>query len=152
MQMRLRTILIMAAIFAVLASALSIFILTELRQINVGGAGQSSSAPIQSNVYLNTSSVLPYNDSRDLAIYALIYYHLLNATNATVTLDAYSRNPMPGIYLLNVSAYCTSRFSESALRAGLASQLGSYGVVPPGGGIAFVDIANTSTIPPNSIV
>lgn len=150
MRMRSKTILVAAAVLAVMLSLLFIYVLVQVRQIKAPAA-QAPLGPISLNVFLNSSEVLPYNDSHNLAVYALLSYGIRNATNATVTLTAYAKDPMQRIYLLNVSTYCLSCFGEGALGAELASRLGAFGLLNSSG-FGYIDIANASRIPPGSIV
>ncbi len=56
---------------------------------------QTALGTISASVSINASRAMFYNNSHGIAIYSLISYRLVNATNATVTLDAYTKNPMP---------------------------------------------------------
>jgi hypothetical protein len=149
--MEAKTILIVAAVAAVLLLVMAVYLWVTVRQIVNRPAAQAPLGPLSSQVSLNSSAVLPYNNSYNFAVYALLSYNIRNATNATVTLGAYTKNPVEGIYLLNVSAYCVSCFNETSLTGALTSDLNSYGLIRAGG-FQFVNLANASSIPRNSIV
>ena len=112
--MRLRTAIIAVVVFAVLFSALVLYI-RSLASSFVPYVTPAAPGPVSLQAHVNTSRMITYNDTHNLADYALVSYSLRNATNAIVTLAAYTRNPMPRIYLLNVSAYCLSCFSSDYL-------------------------------------
>jgi hypothetical protein len=150
MRMRYKNILIAAAVFAVLLLALFIYIWAAVSHIK-SPVNQTALGTISASVRLNATMALFYNNSHGISIYSLISYRLVNATNASITLGAYTKNPMPRIYLLNVSTYCLSCFSESALRADLVSDLGAYGLLNASG-FSYLGLLNASLIPKGSIV
>jgi hypothetical protein len=146
-----RNAIIGVAIFAVLFIALVLYV----RSLAAGYAPAATPAapgPVSLQAYVNSSRMLTYNNTRNLADYALVSYSLRNATNATVALTAYAKNPMQRIYVLNVSAYCLSCFSSDYLRSLLYSDLGAYGIVKNASSFSYVNVTNAASIPPNSIV
>jgi hypothetical protein len=148
--MRFKTIIIAAAVFAVLLLALFFYVWLEVQQIKAP-AGPIALGPISSSVRLNSSAGLFYNNSHAIAVYALIAYRLVNATNATFTLNTYTKNPIQKIYLMNVSTYCEACFGENALMTSLVSSLGAYGLINASG-FKYVGLGNASSIPAGSIV
>ena len=148
--MRFKKIIIAAAVFAVLLLALFFYVWLAVHQIKAP-ASQAALGAISSSVRLNSSAALFYNNSHAIAVYALIAYRLVNATNATFTLNTYTKNPMQRIYLLNVSTYCEACFSENALMTSLVSSLGAYGLINASG-FRYVGLQNASSIPAGSIV
>ena len=149
--MRTRTILIAAAIVAVLLIAMSVYLWIVVKQIVSQPPSQAALGHLSSKVLLNASSIMPYNNSYNLAVYALLSYDIRNATGANVTLDAYTKDPVQKIYLLNVSAYCESCFSENALASSLATDLNAYGILSESG-FEYVPLSSAGSIPKGSIV
>lgn len=149
--MKTRTIAIAIAVFAVLFAALVLYI-RVLAGSYVPYVAPNALGRVSLQAYINSSKMLTYNSSRNLAAYALVSYAARNATNATLSLAAYTKNPMPRIYLLNVSAYCLSCFSEDYLRSLLYADLAAYGIVRNASSLTYVNITNVSAIPKNSLV
>jgi hypothetical protein len=143
--------LIIAAVAAVLFAVMCVYLWTVVNHLRQAAVAPPVLGPISSTVALNESRALSYNESSEMAVYALLSYDLKNTTNATATLDAYTRNPIEKIYLVNVSSYCLSCFGSNALRTDLSFYLGEYGLLNASG-FAYVDMANVSKIPANSIV
>jgi hypothetical protein len=150
-EIKTRTAVIAVALLAVLFAALVVYV-KMLASGNVPSIIPTLPGRVSLQAYINDTKVLTYNNTRNIADYALVSYSLKNATSATVALTAYMKNPMPRIYLLNVSAYCLSCFSEDYLRSLLYGDLAGYGILKNGSSFTYVDVANASTIPRNSVV
>ncbi len=114
---------------------------------NLTGTG-----PVTLSGQLSQSRVFEYNDSQQFMSYSLVSYSATGASQASVSLDVYAKDPVERIYLLNVSRFCVSCFDEDALRSELASDLQSYDLIKNGSSFVYVSIANISRIAPNSIV
>jgi hypothetical protein len=104
---------------------------------------------------LKQNSILYYNNSHALAAYSLLSYNLTNATNASVSLNVYEKNPFQSIYLVNVSGFCVDRsscFDENILRASLQSYLSQYNLIRNGSSFNYISLSDVGTVPPESTV
>ncbi|MGA3020782.1 MAG: hypothetical protein ABSD68_02435 [Candidatus Micrarchaeales archaeon] len=101
---------------------------------------------------LKENAVFYYNNSHSLIVYSLLSYNLTNATNASISLNVYAKNPFQRIYLVNVSSFCLSCFDENILRGALQSYLSQYDLLRNGSSFNYIPLADVAAIPPGSIV
>ena len=98
------------------------------------------------------TSVYSFNNSHTPLVYSLLSYSAANASNATVAMDIYLKNPIAKIYLLNVSAYCVSCFNENVLQSDLQSDLQNYDLLRNGTSFSYVNQSHLASLPANSII
>jgi hypothetical protein len=145
-----------AAVLVAVAVVISgIFLYVRNAELSLSGIGQTAQQPV-GQVLLSVSSlptaILSYGSASSSAIYSLVSYASSNATNATVTMSIYPKDPIAPIYLLNVSSYCVSCFSENQLGSDLESSLINYDLLRNSTSFSYINASSLSSIPRGSIV
>ncbi|VVB77330.1 Uncharacterised protein [uncultured archaeon] len=151
--MKTRNILIGVAIFAVLFAALVIYIRISLSSMTLP-SNQTALGQVQIDAFVQRNVVMSYNNTRDLAVYALTSYSLVNATNLTITLSAYTKSPIRKVYLLNVSGYCSPStcYDENQLRNSLRNYLQGYDLIKNSSSFNYIPLSQLASVPGDSII
>ncbi len=148
-----RKILIIGLIIAVLIIIfLSVIILYVDNLISTLKPVYVENGTISTNISLFKSGIADYNYSGELSAYAYLNYTIKNATDAKMLLLVYQKNPIMKIYLVNPLNSCYDCFNTGALEANLSTDLSNYGLIFNSSSFQVVNIFNTSTISPDSIV
>ncbi|MDE1873665.1 MAG: hypothetical protein KGI04_00910 [Candidatus Micrarchaeota archaeon] len=143
---------IVVVAFAVLLAGLAFYVSSTFSQFSHAPAPQAQlSGPITLSVSEPFSGIYSINGS-SAAVYSLISYSSANATNATVTMSVYPRDPVSRIYLLNVSSTCVACFNENQLNSELQGELLNYGIVANGTSFQYINQSALSSVPGGSIV
>ena len=148
-----KKILIISSVLAVLISMFIIFLyfyvnglLSNIKPVYI------ENGTISTNISIFKAGIASYNYSNQLAVYSFIKYNIKNATNASINLEVFQRNPIMKIYLLNPIYSCFDCFNIAAIEGNLTSDLSKYGLLLNSSSFQVVSILNTSNIAPDSIV
>ncbi len=146
-------IVIVVLAFALLLGGLALYLRNAAASLSqLKPSTPTPSGPISLTASATQTQVFNYNEALTPLIYSLLSYSASNANNATVTMNLYLKNPVAHIYLLNVSAYCVSCFSEDSLRSALQSDLLNYDLVRNSSSFSYINGSSLQSLPDNSII
>ncbi|MEM3281869.1 MAG: hypothetical protein QW591_02015 [Candidatus Micrarchaeaceae archaeon] len=101
---------------------------------------------------LNTTGIFTFDNAQDLVAYALLNYNVGNSSSTSISFNIYQGNPLPKIYLLDVSQYCLNCNNLPQLYSNLTLDLSAYGLLENGSSISMVSISNLTSTQPGSII
>ena len=107
---------------------------------------------ISTSLSVFSSGLASYNNSLSAVAYAYVNYNIKNATNSTLGLYLFEKNPLEKIYLINPSNSCYNCFNFGALKSNLTKDLAKYGLIKNLSSFQTIGLLNTSDIAPGSIV
>ncbi len=107
---------------------------------------------ISTSLSIFSSGLASYNNSLSAVAYAYIKYDIKNATNSSIGLYLFEKNPLERIYLINPSNSCYNCFNFDALKSNLTNDLEKYDFIKNSSSFQTINLLNTSNIPPGSTV
>ena len=144
---------LIVVIAIILFGAMGAYIIGSFRNfLRSPAQNQTPEGRISLSSLISQSKILEYNNSQGFLSFSLVTYSVVNASNASATIDIYAKNPVERIYLVNVSSFCVSCFDENALQSELRSDLISYDLIKNGTSFNYVSMGNVTNIPANSTV
>ncbi|MEM0146903.1 MAG: hypothetical protein QW091_00300 [Candidatus Micrarchaeaceae archaeon] len=138
----------LVAFFLVLIFAIISVARTAIRSISVSPAQPGA---LHATASVVSSSFFDYNNSAQIAEYALIDYSLHNASKANASISVYTQNPIRRVYLVNTSQYSIDSFNEQALYENLTNTLNRFGLLINQSSFAYVPMQDLQQIS-NSII
>ncbi len=145
------------AIVAVVLAA--VLLLVSFYITNALGGIQRPAGPVAQalgivsvNANAGSEYSLSYANGTAPLLYSLVSYSELNATLVSVGFSVYAKNPVERIFLLNVSNYCVSCYSEQDLQSGLQAYLAGYDLIRNSTSFAMVNASALGSLPSGSIV
>lgn len=111
---------------------------------------------ISAQFSISNASVYVDDSATRLVYYVLGNYYFANATDANISISAYTTPPAPRIYLVNTQVglinYCLDCFSGGQLYNDLYKNLKRYGFIINSTSMNYVGIDNLTEIPNDSVV
>ncbi|MGC8628677.1 MAG: hypothetical protein ACP5T4_00495 [Candidatus Micrarchaeia archaeon] len=139
-------ILVFALVLVLLISFVARLELSKLKAVS------KPIGVIYANASVIASSYFTYSGANNLVQYALLKYSILNATNASAELVVYPSNPVPRIYLVNVSTYSSGTFNEGQVYNALYANLAHYGLIFNSSSFTYIPMQAIPQIQKGSIV
>lgn len=145
-------IVIVAAVLAAAIALVSFYVESTIAAIPHVPVSSPPGGPVFLSATAGSEYPLSFANSTLPAIYSLVNYTELNATLTSVSFSIYAKNPVQRIFLLNVSGYCISCYSEQQLLSYLQSYLSGYDLIRNASSFSLVNSSSLSSLPSGSII
>ncbi|MDE1824812.1 MAG: hypothetical protein KGH61_02220 [Candidatus Micrarchaeota archaeon] len=149
----LKIVVIAVPIVAIAAIVLGITLYTESVLAGIGTAHyQPPGGQMAFTLNVTSTGTTTFDNAKLIVPYAQAKYSVANVINLTLDLNFYARNPLPQVYLLNVTGYCYECYNQQAMYQNISATLTNYGVIQSPADLNLVGEQGIADIPRGSIV